>query len=292
MGCGYVGLPLAAELAGQGHKVFGLCRTRRVEAELKSHGVALLQADVTKPQTLSALPREYDWVVNCVSSSGGGEQDYREVYLGGTQNLIEFLRTTPPRKFIYTSSTSVYGQTDGSEVTEASVTEPASTTGKILIETEKTLVAAAVHENFPAVVLRAAGIYGPDRGHWFKQFLKGEAVMEGVGDRMLNMIHREDVVGGIVAALNHGKPGEIYNVADDEPVSQANYFHWLSKALGRPMPPSAPENRTAFRKRGVTNKKVSNARLKGELNYNFKYATYREGYQAEIQRLGLLTQNK
>jgi nucleoside-diphosphate-sugar epimerase len=54
-----------------------------------------------------------------------------------------------------------------------------------------------------------AGIYGPGRGFWFKQFLRGEARLEGDGSRWLNMIHRDDLIGVIIAALERGAPGEI-----------------------------------------------------------------------------------
>jgi nucleoside-diphosphate-sugar epimerase len=137
--------------------------------------------------------------------------------------------------------------------------------------------------SFPAVILRLAGIYGPGRGFWFKQFLSGEARMAGRGERFLNMIHRDDVVGAIALALRRSVPGRIFNVADDEPVSQRDFFLWLSERLGRPQPPSAPEEPEAARKRGTTNKRVSNRRLKQELGYRFKYPTFREGYAVEIQ---------
>ena len=73
--------------------------------------------------------------------------DYRQVYLQGTRNLIEWLGPNPPKKFVYTSSTSVYGQTDGSQVKESSPTEPLVETAKILVETEKLLLAAAGRKN-------------------------------------------------------------------------------------------------------------------------------------------------
>jgi nucleoside-diphosphate-sugar epimerase len=167
------------------------------------------------------------WVVNCVSASGGGVEKYREVYLQGMRNLIEWLGTAPPKKFVYTSSTSVYGQNDGSLVKENSSTEPAAETARILVETERVLLEAAregmprptdalcapetagkdgpltpalspsegergntrqlsgnprlMGTRFPAVILRVAGIYGPERGYWFKQYLKNEARIEGNG---------------------------------------------------------------------------------------------------------------
>ena len=285
IGCGYVGLPLGAELVRQGHEVFGLRRSAGAEADFKASGIKALMADITKAEQLAQLPATYDWVVNCVSASGGGAEEYREVYLQGTRNLIEWLGASPPKKFVYTSSTSVYGQNDGSLVKENSSTEPAVETGKILVETERVLLAAARERKFPAVILRLAGIYGPDRGHWFKQYLSNEARIEGNGARILNMIHRDDAAGVIIAALKSGRPGEVYNAVDDEPVSQLHFFQWLSGPLGKELPPSAPEDAEAVRKRGVTNKKVSNRRLKMELGYQFKYPTFRQGYSAEILRL-------
>ena len=58
-------------------------------------------------------------------------------------------RRSPPKKFVYTSSTSVYGQTDGSQVKESSPTEPLAETAKVLLETEKVLLAAAAGEKIP-----------------------------------------------------------------------------------------------------------------------------------------------
>jgi nucleoside-diphosphate-sugar epimerase len=285
VGCGYVGLPLGMELIRQGHEVFGLRRSASAEGELKAAGIQPLLGDVTQPETLAKLPREFDWVVNCVSSTGGDAENYRQVYLQGTRNLVEWLAVNPPKKFLYTSSTSVYGQNDGSQIKESSPAEPLVETAKVLLETEKVLLTAAQEKKFPAVILRVAGIYGPDRGHWFKQFLKNEAHIEGDGARFLNMIHRDDLIGAILAALKSGRAGEIYNAVDDEPVSQLHFFQWLVQALDQPLPPSGPENPGENRKRGVTNKRVSNRRLKMELGYQFKYPNFRKGYSAELLRL-------
>jgi nucleoside-diphosphate-sugar epimerase len=292
VGCGYVGLPLGAELVRLGHEVSGLRRNASAEGELKTAGITPLIADITRPETLAQLPREFDWVVNCVAA-GGDAENYRQVYLQGTRNLIEWLAPAfaeasarqALKKFVYTSSTSVYGQTDGAQVKETSPAEPFVDTAKILLETENVLLAAAREKKFPAVILRVAGIYGPDRGHWFKQFLKNEARIEGDGSRFLNMIHRDDLIGCIVAALKSGRPGEIYNAADDEPVSQLNFFRWLVEALDKPLPASEPENPAENRKRGVTNKRVLNRKLKMELGCQFKYPNFRKGYSAELLRL-------
>ena len=286
VGCGYVGLPLGAELARQGHEVFGVRRSADSESCLNASGIKPLVADITNREDLARLPGPFDAVVNCVSSTKGGVEAYRRVFLDGTRNLIEWLSEAAlPKKFVYTSSTSVYGQTDGSLVKETSPTAPASETSVTLVETEKLLLAAVAERKFPAVILRVAGIYGPDRGHLFLQYLRNEAKIAGKGERLINMIHRDDLVGAILVALKSGRAGEIYNAVDDEPVAQIHFFRWLSETLGKWMPPFTTEAGNGDRKRGRTNKKVSNRKLKMELGYQFRYPTFRQGYTAEIMRL-------
>ncbi len=287
IGCGYVGLPLGAELARRGHEVVGVRRTAEGAEELRSADITPMVADVTKPDTLAALLGPFDWVVNAVSSTKGGAPEYRAVYLEGTRHLLDWLATHPPQKYIHLSSTSVYGQTDGSLVNETAPTTPANETSQLLVETEQLLLASARERNFPAVILRAAGIYGPTRGHLFQQLLRDEARIAGDGARVLNMIHLDDVVGSIIAALERGQAGDVFNAADDESVSQLEFFRWLAAKLNKPLPPFATEAENTARKRGLTNKRVANEKLKTDLGYTFKYPTFREGYASEMARLGL-----
>ncbi|HWD19457.1 MAG TPA: SDR family oxidoreductase [Verrucomicrobiae bacterium] len=279
IGCGYVGRPLGLELARLGHEVFGLRRTAVDPGE----SLPCFTGDVAVLDDLKKLPGPFDWVVNTVSSSKGGVEDYQRAYFGGTKNILEWLGACPPKKYVYTSSTSVYAQNDGSMVKESSPAEPATETGVILRATEQLLLDAANTIKFPAVVLRVAGIYGPERGHLFLQYLRDEATIAGQGERLINMIHRDDVAGAIIAALKSGRPGEIYNAVDDEPVPQIHFFRWLSETLGKNMPPFGAS--PTERKRGVTSKKISNRKLKMELGYQFRFPTFRQGYTAEIQRL-------
>jgi nucleoside-diphosphate-sugar epimerase len=189
------------------------------------------------------------------------------------------LSSAPPAKFVYTSSTSVYGQTDGSWVDETSEVAPESPTGRILVQTEELLLEAASRTRFPAIVLRVAGIYGPGRAYWLEQVRAGAARIEGAGQRLLNMIHCEDVAGAILAALARGRPGRIYNAVDDEPVTQMALVQWLSSRLDCPLPEATTGEPGRARRRGVTNKKVSNRRLREELGYRLKFRSFREGYE-------------
>ncbi|MCU0770463.1 MAG: SDR family oxidoreductase [Verrucomicrobia bacterium] len=287
VGCGYVGLPLGRVLAQTGHTVFGLRRNRSSEAELRQAGLEPVWADLTEPGSLERLPGPFDWVVNCTAAGGGGAEEYRRIYLDGTRHLVSRLGASPDSgtgaaRYVYTSSTSVYGQNDGSWVTEASATEPAAETGRILLEVERFLLETHRASGFPAIILRLAGIYGPGRGYWLKQFLSGQARLEGDGRRFLNMIHRDDVVGALVAALERGAVGEVYNVVDDEPVAQKDLLGWLAGRLGRPLPEAVPPDPLA-RKRGVTDKRISNRKLRDELGCRLKFPTFREGFQTLLE---------
>jgi nucleoside-diphosphate-sugar epimerase len=295
VGCGYVGLALGRELVQAGHTVWGLRRDPAAAPLLREADIEPVCADITDAESLRRLPGPFAGVVNCRGAGGGGGGDYRRVYLEGTRNLLAWLRESRPAggrvtdqpaarlcRYVYTSSTSVYGQDDGCWVAEDSPTEPAAETGKILVEVEQLLGEAHRRSGFPAVVLRLAGIYGPGRGYWLKQFLSGQARLEGDGRRFLNMIHRDDVVGAIGAALERGSTGGVYNVVDDEPVAQRDLFAWLSRRLGQPLPEAvAPD--LSLRKRGVTSKRVSNGRLKTELGYRLRFPTFREGFQALLE---------
>jgi nucleoside-diphosphate-sugar epimerase len=277
VGCGYVGVPLGAELVRRGHEVWGIRRTESGAQELKGAGIRPLVLDLLKLEELNGIPGPFDWVVNLVSAGQGGVEAYRQVYFQGTRNLLEYFGKQPPRRLVYTSSTGVYSQTDGSAVKEDHETLANTETNQVLIDTEKLLLEAHQSTRFPAIILRVAGIYGPGRCHYLRQFVNNAVKIERHGQRHLNMIHRDDLLGVIIAALESGRGGNVYNAVD--------FFRWLAETLGKWMPPYETPEEMAARQRGWSNKKVLNRKLKMELGYQFKHATFREGYTVEIRRL-------
>ena len=285
IGCGYIGTPLALRLRSQGHEVWGLRRQGTDTSDLLRQGIHPLAAEVTDPTSLAAAlgSQHFDWTVNALSSRGGGEEGYRRLYLQGTETILTHFQAKPPLCYVHLSSTSVYGQTDGSWVNEDSPAEPSNGTSRILVEVEQTLLQASRNTGWPAVILRSAGIYGPDRGHLFQQLLKGEAQLTGDGSRWLNMVHQDDLVATICAAFERPAHGQILNVSDDAPATELEFFTWLAARLGRPLPPSIDPD-TKQRKRGATNKRISNQRLKNTLLPRLRHPTFRDGYEAEIQR--------
>ena len=266
VGCGYVGLPLALRLQDRGDEVTGWVRSEKSAAELAEKGVErIVIGNVAEEIGWSGAEQKFDAIVHCASSGGGGVAAYREVYLEGVRQMN---RHQPQARRIFVSSTSVYGQRDGSWVDESSPTEPAAETSRVLVETEREALGAG------AIVLRAAGIYGPGRAALFEKFRRGEAVIEGEGLRWLNQIHRSDLIAALVHLLDAGVPGEIYNAADDEPVRLRDFYAWCSEKLGKPMPPHGPVD--PKRKRGLTDKRVSNRKLRAA-GWAPQFRTFRAG---------------
>src|SRR3954468_5296056 len=98
IGCGYVGTPLAKRLVELGHEVWGVRRTPESAAELQTIGVKPFAADISQTGALDALAGNFEWVVNLVSSDKGGPAEYRQVYLDGNRNLIDWARHRAVKK--------------------------------------------------------------------------------------------------------------------------------------------------------------------------------------------------
>ena len=284
VGCGYVGVPLGAELVRLGHEVFGLRRNPAAEGELKAVGIQPLTGDMTQPETLAKLPRDFDWVVSCVAA-GGDADSYRQIYLQGTRNLIDWLAPNPPKNLFTPAAPVFTGRTTARRSRNPALPNRSRKRPKFSSRRKKFCSMRRRKENFPPSFCVWRGFTGRSAGIGSNNFCKDAAQIEGDGARLMNMIHRDDLVGCIIAALKSGRAGEIYNAADDEPVSLLHFFQWLAQAVDKPMPPVKQENSDDIRKRGVTNKRVSNRKLKMELGYRFKYPTFRQGYSAELLRL-------
>jgi nucleoside-diphosphate-sugar epimerase len=270
IGCGYIGLPLALRLKEAGHEISAwVYSAASAEALVDHHFHHVIAGNVADPRLWDDASEDYDLVIHCASSGRGGEAAYKEVFLQGA--LMMGARQPRARK-IFVSSTSVYGQTLGEVVTEESPAEPLTATGAILREAERVALTSGT------TVVRSSGIYGPKRGVLFEKFRRGEAVIEGNGLRWINQIHQRDLVAALAHLIESGALGEIYNATDGTPVTYRNYYAWCSKFLSQPMPPHGRVDRE--RKRGLTNKRVSNAKLRST-GWSPIYPSFREGLKAD-----------
>ena len=270
-GCGYIGQAAADLFHAAGCVVEGWTRSAESAASLSAKPYPVRDVDVSKPAQLAECAGTFDAVVHCASSSGGDAEMYRKVYLDGARNLLE---TFPGSKLLFTSSTSVYAQRDGSWVTEESETKPMRETSRILLETERLVLASG------GMVARLAGIYGPERSALLSKFLAGTAMIDSENDRFVNQVHRDDIASSLLLLLSREAEGaQIYNVVDDQPILQSECYRWLAQRLNRPLPPIGRSMQE--RKRGDSNKRVSNAKLRG-LGWTPQYPTFVEAMEKSV----------
>jgi len=211
-------------------------------------------------------------VIHCASSRGGGAEAYRQIYLNGARHLLE---TFPQAKILFTSSTSVYAQRDGAWVTEESETKPVREASRVLLDVEELILEKG------GIVARFAGIYGPHRSALLSKFLNGTATIDPDNDRFVNQVHRDDIASALFLLLHREAQtsAKIYNVVDDQPLLQSECYHWLAQRLNRPLPPTRKSEQP--RKRGDTNKRVSNAKLH-QLGWIPDYPTFRDAMAKSI----------
>jgi nucleoside-diphosphate-sugar epimerase len=270
-GCGYVGQSTADLFHAAGWTVEGWTHSAESAAKLSAKPYPVYAINVADRDQVYARDGMVDAVIHCASSGGGGLDAYRQIYLNGARSLLDRFAGS---KVIFTSSTSVYGQRDGSWVTEKSETKPAHEAGRILLETEQLVLAQG------GVVARLAGIYGPGRSALLSKFLAGSAIIDPENDRFINQVHRDDIATALFLLLDRPSPArEIYNVVDDQPILQSECYRWLAAKLNRPIPPMGRS--TAAPKRGASNKRVSNAKLR-HLGWIPRYPTFAEAMEKSI----------
>jgi len=129
-------------------------------------------------------------------------------------------------------------------------------------------------------VARLAGIYGPGRSALLNKFLAGTAIVDPERDHFVNQVHRDDIASAIFFLVTREKQRtQIYNVVDDQPMLQTECYRWLAQRLDRPLPPIGES--TGQRKRGNSNKRVSNAKLRS-LGWTPQYPTFVSAMEKSI----------
>lgn len=268
-GAGYLGGALAAQLAAGGHDVLALRRSPPPSAP--AAGVRWLAADLSSARSVAALPLEgVDALVYTVAADARDDDAYRRAYVDGLACLLARLRAASDlRRALYASSTSVYGQDDGSWLDESSPAEPASFAGRRVLEGE----ALARASSGEAAALRLGGIYGPGRTSLLERVRAGLAELPPA-PHYTNRIQKGDAVAALAHLLALPRLAPRYVGVDCEPADQAEVLRWLAARLGAPPPrglydPAAPP----------TGKRCRSEALRAS-GFRFAFPSYREGYAA------------
>ena len=260
LGCGYVGCALADYWQEQGHFVTGTTTSWKRVASLAGivSQVFLMQGD--DADAVRSLIRGQDTLIVSVAPTSSqviDEATYETTYLATAKNLVQALNEAPGvKQIIYLSSCSVYGDRQGGWVDETSPIYPSEPRSQIVCEAEQILLQAN-KENQKVCILRLGGIYGPGRELINMYGGLAGMTLPGKGDRFINWIHRDDIVGAIeFARLNQLEC--IYNLVDDSQLTVKEQVERVCLHYNLP-PVHWDSSQLSWRRKSV---RVSNQKLK------------------------------
>jgi nucleoside-diphosphate-sugar epimerase len=270
-GCGDIGSRLATRLRAQDWLVHGL---RRTISQLPQ-GVVGVQGDLFEARKPEQWPTAaLDYLIYCATPSQRDEEGYRKAYVEGLRHVLSWTEQQGqrPRRVFFVSSSGVYGQQDGEWVDEKSVTEPASFSGRVMLEAEQ----LALESGLPATAVRLTGIYGPGRSDLSSRVRQGQSVRIDP-PVYANRIHAEDAAGLLAHLLEADDRGVVlescYLGVDNDPAALADVVAWMREYLG------VTEWSEEASMRRVGSKRCSNARARA-LGWEPMYPDYRAGYAA------------
>ncbi len=276
-GCGYVGQRLVAELPPQ-PRVTGLVRSLPTANELEKRGINPLILDLDRQ--LPPLSHNWQQIYYFAPPPKQGRQDTR---------MTHFLRALDTdnqnMRLVYLGTTGVYGDCGGEWVDESHPTNPTAERALRRHDAEQQLRQWRTTTGNEVVLLRVAGIYGPDKLP-LARLRQRKPMIAAEHAPWTNRIHVDDLVQTCIAAMERGRDGEIYNVSDGQPGNMADYFNQVADATGLPHPPVIlPDETTAQLSAGLRSylaesRRIDNSKMLKELGVQLKYPTLSQGLAA------------
>ena len=232
-GCGYLGRRAAEGWRRDGVRVSVITRSASKATELADAGFEPIIGDLAAGE-LPALA-DVDTVLWAVGFDRTTGQSREAIWIDGLQCL---LRRLPPtvKRFLYVSSTGVYGQTTGEVVSESIDPQPTTDSGKCCLRAEQMLQTR--FDDQPAcslTVLRMAGLYGPGRLLRRVGDLKASTPLPGNPGSYLNLIHIDDAVTAVIDVALRQDVG-LLNVVNMGTLTRGEYYAELAQLVGAPAP--------------------------------------------------------
>ena len=234
IGCGDIGLRVADQLS-RSHRVFALTSQQNRFQELREVGATPILGNLDQPESLWRLSGLAQTVIHLAPPQNSGNRDCR------TRNLLRILAqgSTIVRRFIYISTTGVYGNHQGSKVSETTPVSPQSERAQRRVDAERTLRLWAPAHGVALTILRVPGIYAADRLPIDRLKAKTPALLPDE-DAYSNHIHSDDLARLVCAAVYHGKPQRIINACDGGETKMGDYFDEVADTFGLERPARLP----------------------------------------------------
>ncbi len=254
---GFIGSHLSERLLAEGLQVVGVdnfdrfydpkIKRRNIEACLKNKNFHIIEADIRDNIAMDkAVGDNIDTIVHLAARAGvrpSIDQPllYADVNINGTMVLLEAVKKYKIQKFIFASSSSVYGNNKKIPFSEEdNVDFPISPYAATKKACE--LICHTYHHLYkiPITCLRFFTVYGPRQRpdlaiHKFAKLIEqGKPIpVYGDGSMMRDFTYIDDIINGIVAAMKKCEGFHIYNLGESRPISVNDLITELEKALGK-----------------------------------------------------------
>jgi len=284
IGCGDIARRALPELLRR-YRVAALVRSH--EPALVASGVELIEGDLDDAESLASLAGRAERIAHFAPPAGNGTVDSR------TRNLIAALaprgrRVMLPQRFVYLSTSGVYGDCAGEWVEETRLPEPLTDRARRRLDAEQALSEWGERNRVEIVILRVPGIYASDRLP-IDRLIRGTPVLAAEEDVYTNHIHADDLAAIAAAALEVKQARGIYNASDDGPMRMGDFFDLIADRAGLKRPPRVSREEA---ERRITNEMLSfmresrrliNRRMKAELGVRLRYPTAADGVPMTVQ---------
>lgn len=241
-------------------------------------GVRLAVGDLDRPETLAPLAGAADVVLHLAPPDESRDGDAR------TRNLIAALAGARmvPRRFVYLSTSGVYGDCAGARVDESHPVSPATPRAARRADAERAVTEWGAAAGVETVVLRVPGIYAADRLP-LERLRRGTPALRAEDDVYTNHVHADDLAAICVRVLERDAPPGVYNASDDSELKMGDWLDLVADRCGRARPPrvsrveaerALPPLLLSFMRES---RRLVNRRLKETLGIRLCYPTVFEG---------------
>jgi nucleoside-diphosphate-sugar epimerase len=237
---GLLGGHLIKELQERGEDIRALVLPVENADRLLKQGVEVVRGDITDASTLKPAVTDVELVFHLAGMMGVWRPvaDYRLVNVTGSANLYQAAQQAGVRRYVHTSSHTVYGLGYGRFLTENDALRPDPDPYSITkAEGDRLMRRLLLNSKVETVILRPGTFFGPgDRLHFGRMAQKmkaGKGVILGRGENALPFCYVTDVVQGfLLAAYHEHAPGNVYNITNDHPLTQQEMFDAIADAVG------------------------------------------------------------
>jgi nucleoside-diphosphate-sugar epimerase len=279
LGCGAIGYAVAQQLVQAGHTVTAVTRNPVYIERLREQGIRADCLDLMH-DSLHDIVCQNQCVLHCAPPPATGYNDPLTA-----QIIHQFQTVGHPQRLVYISTTGVYGDCNGAWVDEQWPVQPTASRSWRRVDAERQLQTWADQSGAALVILRVAGIYGPDRLP-LERLRSRQPVIRAHEAPWSNRIHADDLVTICQAALLHAPDRAIYNVSDGHPSTMTDYFFALADHFGIARPPQISlADADQHLSPGMLSylqesRRLSNQKLLTELQLTLRYPTLADGLAA------------